>query len=140
METLKNNWIATSLLSILFLVLILFVAKATETKETPKKEKALTTITFRYEAPTGVLNPYADMHVKNTANWKPLTPSCSSNPTPNAPCSLQVPIENTIDEDGEEIDPDLVTIKTLPAGANRVIVDAAANPTEYQNPVNTLIP
>lgn len=139
METLKSNWIATSLLSILFLVLVLFVANATEPKETPKKEKALTTVTFRYEAPTGVADPYDKTHVENTANWKPATPTCSQSLTPNAPCSMEVPLENTLDEAGEEIDPELVTINTTSVGSNRYIV-AAPNPGEYQNQINALLP
>lgn len=139
METLKSNWIATSLLSILFLVLVLFVANATESKETPKKEKAVTMITFRYEAPSGVPNPYDKTHVENTANWKPATPTCSQSLTPNAPCSLQVPIENTVGQDGEEIDDTLVTINTTSVGSNRYIV-AAPNPGEYQNQINALLP
>lgn len=141
METLKSNWIATSLLSILFLVLVLFVANATESKETPKKEKALTTVVFRYTPPA--TDPYTEANVKNTANW---TPALSACPTPtgteDAPCSIAVPLANTVGGNGLQIDPLKVSIQTEESkdeDTHRVM--EASDEEEYQSPINkTLTP
>lgn len=138
METLKNNRIATSLLSILFIALVLVVAKAKETEDRPA-EKALTTVIFRYQPPTGVANPYDQEHVQNTENWKPAETACPSEFSPNTPCSLEVPTANTVGGNEQEIDGNLVTINTTFVSANRYML-AAPTGTQYSNPVNIALP
>lgn len=140
METLKNNWIATSLLSILFIALLLVVANAKEIKEMPK-EKALTTVVFRYTPPA--TDPYTEANVKNTANWTPALSACPApTSTEDAPCSITVPLANTVSGNGLQIDPLKVSIQTEESkdeDTHRLM--EASDEEEYQNPVNkTLTP
>lgn len=108
-----------------------------EHKDEPKAN--LNTVIFRYQPPTGVSDPYDQMHVNNTANWKPGLTACTSQPNPNTPCSIEVDLENTVDEAGLEIDNSVVTINTSFVSAQRYIV-ASPTGSQYTNQRNIKLP
>lgn len=142
MQILKTNWLRAILFSILGLGISFSANAANEkgkTKEGAKTDKALTTVIFRYEAPTGVSNPYDQEHVQNTENWKPAETACGTQLNPNTPCSIVVPSANTIGGNELEIDPNLVTINTEFVSANRYML-AAPTGTQYSSPVNIALP
>ncbi|MDR2282860.1 MAG: hypothetical protein LBE37_06615 [Sphingobacterium sp.] len=140
MRALKNNWLRAGI-TLLFLLGAFFVVKAmSDNKKEPKIVKKMETVIFRYQAPTGVSDPYDEAHIENTENWVQLTPDCSSSSTPNAPCSIEVELGNTIGGLGDEIDPLKVTIKPKFVSTARYMVDTPSLGDNYANPVNTQIP
>ncbi|MDH5828724.1 hypothetical protein [Sphingobacterium faecium] len=108
-----------------------------------KEEKAETMVTFQYEAPSSVPDPYSQTNVQNTANWKEATDQCPPSTIQKFPCSIQVPSGNVIGTPGTSslsatISP-TVNIQTAAASSstpNQHIVDAPAPSSGYANPVN----
>lgn len=144
METKKTNWIMTAAGAVALLLGMFIYANAVE-KELPKKEmieavKKLEMVTFEYIAPE-VDHPYDEEHILNPANWQAVsTPSCSSTPLPNAPCSVEVEETFTVGGNKTEIDFSAVTLNLTSVGTQRYIVGASSPSDNYANPINTQKP
>lgn len=104
------------------------------------QKEMLTEVVFRYEAPSGDPDPYSKANVENTDNWKAGSTECTPPISKEAPCSIRVPLDNTLMGDGNEIDPSLVTINTQKHSSSNNYFVVQANNSEYSNEINRSLP
>lgn len=100
------------------------------------EKSSMTDVVFRYQQPESELHPFSAPNVKTLANWKDDSSQCPTTDDEVA-CSIMVPIENTINSQGKELDPNKVTISTQQATPNNHGVTSGVG---YSNPVNRTQP